>query len=161
MCWQRHDRSNWGSAEASWPRATGSDRGRSTVARRPDERVSDSDRHAVVDDLQRHTADGRLTLDEFEERVDEALRARTGADLDATLRDLPSMAPTTPRPHRRQRVPVRPGFLAISIVAVLLVLGQWWVLIPVGFFLFGGCGGHARHPVARRDDERDDSITYA
>ncbi len=161
MCWQRHDRSDWGHAEASWPRDTRGDRGRTTVARRPDVRVSDSDRHAVVDDLQRHTADGRLTLDEFEERVDEALRARTGADLDAALRDLPSVAPTSPHRDRRPRVPVRPGFIAACIVAVLLILGQWWVLIPVGFFLFGGCGRHARHPVARRHDERDESITYA
>ena len=159
MCWQRHDRSDWGSAEASWSRATPGDRDPSTVARRPDMRVSDSDRHAVVDDLQRHTADGRLTLDEFEERVDEALRARTGADLDMALRDLPSTAPTAPR--RDRRVPVRPGFVAACIVAALLILGQWWVLIPVGLFLFGGCGGHARHPVARRHDERDESITYA
>jgi len=158
MCWQRHDRSDWGSAEASWSRVTPGDRDPSTVARRPDMRVSDSDRHAVVDDLQRHTADGRLTLDEFEERVDEALRARTGADLDVALRDLPSTASTSPRRDRRAPVP---GFIAIGIVAALLVLGQWWVLIPVGFFIFGGCGGHARHPEARRHDERDESITYA
>ena len=105
MCWQRHDRSDWGNAEASWPRATRGDRGRTTVARPPDVRVSDSDRHAVVDDLQRHTADGRLTLDEFEERVDEALRARTGADLDVALRDLPSVAPTSPRRARRPVAP--------------------------------------------------------
>jgi hypothetical protein len=57
-------------------------------------RASDDDRNRVVAELHRHTADGRLTLDEFSERVGAVWAARTLGDLAALTRDLP--APTTP-----------------------------------------------------------------
>ncbi|PZF86993.1 DUF1707 SHOCT-like domain-containing protein [Micromonospora deserti] len=57
-------------------------------------RASDDDRHRVVADLQRHTAAGRLTLDEFSERVGAVWAARTIGDLAALTRDLP--APASP-----------------------------------------------------------------
>ena len=38
-------------------------------------RVSDEERQAVVDVLREQTAAGRLTLSEFEERLDEVLAA--------------------------------------------------------------------------------------
>jgi hypothetical protein len=53
-------------------------------------RVGDADRDAVVAQLREHYGDGRLTLDELNERLDQTLRARTGADLAAVMRDLPS-----------------------------------------------------------------------
>ena len=51
-------------------------------------RASDADRDAVIELLKERTADGSLTLDEFAERVDGALAARTRADLDAVTTDL-------------------------------------------------------------------------
>jgi class 3 adenylate cyclase len=51
-------------------------------------RVSDADRDAVIELLKERTADGSLTLDEFAERVDGALVARTRADLDGVTADL-------------------------------------------------------------------------
>ena len=44
-------------------------------------RISDHDRNEVVDPLRAFTGDGRLTLDEFEERVEIVLNARTRSDL--------------------------------------------------------------------------------
>jgi hypothetical protein len=145
MCWQRHE---WfdGSVAAS------------SDGRRPEVRVSDADRHAVIDELQRHTGDGRLTLDEFEQRVDEVLQARTGAELDATMRDLPRAAPRPPRRSHRARRPFRPGLVAVLVVVALAVTGTWWALIPIGFFVFGGWGHHAPPPRSQRRDERD--VTY-
>ncbi len=52
-------------------------------------RASDADRHAVVADLERHAAAGRLSLDEFTERVDRVLAARTRGELVLLVRDLP------------------------------------------------------------------------
>jgi hypothetical protein len=52
-------------------------------------RASDDDRQQVVDALQRHTEVGRLTLDEFSERVGAVYSARTLGDLAAVTRDLP------------------------------------------------------------------------
>ena len=43
----------------------------------PTERVSDADRDATVNLLREHVIEGRLTLDEFSERVGVALGART------------------------------------------------------------------------------------
>src|SRR5262249_35742461 len=47
----------------------------------PDLLVSDADRERVAAQLREHYEAGRLTLDEFQERLDEAHAARTGADL--------------------------------------------------------------------------------
>jgi hypothetical protein len=53
-------------------------------------RISDADRSRAVDELRRHSAAGRLDLDDFAERVAEAMAAETLADLDHALRDLPT-----------------------------------------------------------------------
>ncbi|MBO0886294.1 MAG: DUF1707 and DUF2154 domain-containing protein [Acidimicrobiales bacterium] len=66
------------------------------------QRVSDSDRDDAVAELRRHLGEGRLDADELSERVEGALAARTRADLEAVLADLPSAsppAPDGPRPH--------------------------------------------------------------
>jgi len=53
-------------------------------------RVADADRDRTVTLLREHVVDGRLTLDEFSERVGLALTARTRGDLEATMADLPT-----------------------------------------------------------------------
>jgi GntR family transcriptional regulator len=55
-------------------------------------RVGDADRDAVAAQLRDHYTDGRLTLDELNERLDQAFAAKTGADLDDVMRDLPHVA---------------------------------------------------------------------
>jgi hypothetical protein len=57
-------------------------------------RVSDADREATAGQLREHYADGRLTLDELNERLDQAFAAKTRAELNAVMRDLP----VPPRP---------------------------------------------------------------
>jgi len=51
--------------------------------------ISDSEREAVVRELTRHCGDGRLTLDELEQRVGEAYAATTRDELTHALRELP------------------------------------------------------------------------
>lgn len=55
----------------------------------PDELVSDTDREAAIDELRRHMLAGRLTTEEFEQRVAAAQAARTRAHLDAARLNLP------------------------------------------------------------------------
>ena len=55
-----------------------------------DLRVSDADRQAVADQLSKHFADGRLDQAEFDERLSQAMGAKTYRDLDGLLTDLPS-----------------------------------------------------------------------
>jgi hypothetical protein len=52
-------------------------------------RISDADRNAVARQLARALREGRLTLDEFDERSRDAYAARTRGDLDDVVRDLP------------------------------------------------------------------------
>jgi hypothetical protein len=52
-------------------------------------RASNGEREQTVEFLRAHAADGRLTVEEFSDRVDEAYAARTRAELDALVRDLP------------------------------------------------------------------------
>jgi hypothetical protein len=66
-----------------------------------DTSVIESEREQVVRELTRHCGDGRLTLDELEERIEAAYAAESTAQLDLLLRDLPAQ----PQP---QSVPPRP-----------------------------------------------------
>ena len=52
-------------------------------------RVSDADREAAIERLSRAFSQGRLTAEEFEERVAKACDARTMAELLPLTRDLP------------------------------------------------------------------------
>jgi hypothetical protein len=65
-------------------------------------RVGDSDRERVAGLLREHTVEGRLTLEEYGARLDEAYAATSERALMATLRELPER-PTAapPAPKRR------------------------------------------------------------
>lgn len=54
-------------------------------------RASDDDRDRAASLLREHHAAGRLTAEEFSERLDKALQARTIGDLDDLLADLPGI----------------------------------------------------------------------
>jgi hypothetical protein len=64
-----------------------------------DLRVGDADRERVVELLQHAVGQGMLTLDEFSDRMDAALAARTRGELSAVVADLPDMHVAT-APHR-------------------------------------------------------------
>jgi len=62
-------------------------------------RIGDADREAIAAQLREHYADGRLTLDELNERLDQTFAAKIKADLDVVMRDLPHVArPLTDAP---------------------------------------------------------------
>ncbi|MEV4541830.1 DUF1707 domain-containing protein [Micromonospora echinaurantiaca] len=56
-------------------------------------RAADADRAAVADRLRVALDEGRLNLYEYDERLQQAYAARTYAELDALVRDLPAVAP--------------------------------------------------------------------
>lgn len=62
------------------------------AVRSPDELVADLERESVLQALRGHMLAGRLTSEEFEERVDALQRARTLRDLDAVNVNLPASA---------------------------------------------------------------------
>ena len=113
-------------------------------------RASDAERDAVIAQLRRHAADGRLTMDEFEDRVAEALAASTRGDLVPVLRELPPLPPEPPPPARRSLrdrlgdVPLPSGrtlvsLRAVAFAVVMVTEGAWWIVFPL-MGVFGGCG---------------------
>jgi hypothetical protein len=66
-------------------------------------RASDGDREAVAARLNEAVGDGRLTLQEFSERLDLAYAARTRGDLAPLTADLPATGPVR-GPERLRRV---------------------------------------------------------
>jgi Domain of unknown function (DUF1707)/2TM domain len=120
----------------------------------PGLRVGDAERGQVIDQLADHHAAGRLTLAEFEERMGSAWTARTGAELELLVRDLP----TLPRPARPARRPL-PGPLRgldsptrtyLAVIALLWVIwlvtgaGYPWPVWPMLGWGVGVAGHHAR-----------------
>jgi len=85
----------------------------------PSIRASDADRQHVVEALQEHTAAGRLSLDEFTDRVDAAHRATTYGELAAITADLPAETPT-PRSGADRPLLVA---AAVAVLVLALLLG--------------------------------------
>jgi Domain of unknown function (DUF1707) len=69
-----------------------------------DLRISDAERTEVADLLSKHYGDGRLDQAEFNERLDQAMRARTYKDLDGLFDDLPRLA-AADAPAAARKVP--------------------------------------------------------
>lgn len=106
-------------------------------------RAGDADRDAVIDRLRDALAEGRLTHEEFSERVDRATQARTLPELVALTADLPSSALLpSPVPLRDlvapgRRAALRPvagelatwaaAFALCNLIWVLTgAAGPWW-----------------------------------
>lgn len=103
-----------------------------------DLRVSDTDRDRAVSELSEHFQAGRLTSEEFDERSGQALRARTGSDLETLFADLPR-----PRSSAMTPPPVSPGPPAPRISRPLLIMPVVIALaVLVGSLLSGHNGDH-------------------
>jgi hypothetical protein len=139
-----------------------------------DVRASDAERNEVIDRLRAETAAGRLTLDEFEDRLSEVWAAKTRRQLDHTLRELPVArtpsyadvrAKSRPQPEpdedtvrRRYAQRVRKelaGFATSNVTCVSI-----WALMGFGYFwpgwvLMGTGTGLIATLIKGRDSERE------
>jgi hypothetical protein len=84
-------------------------------------RASDDDRERAVLDLREHLVEGRLTLEEFSERVELAYRARSADDLEAARSALPA---AREGPMRRRPVRATIGLFAHVVRRGRLRLGR-------------------------------------
>ncbi len=93
-------------------------------------RVSDAERTEMADRLAAHFAEGRLNQAEFDERVAQAMNAKTRGDLSGLFDDLPEPGPagTPGTPVRGQHSPahpvrhyVNPFFLVLLVVVITAV----------------------------------------
>jgi len=94
-------------------------------------RVSDAERTEVADRLAAHFGEGRLNQAEFDERVAQAMNAKTRGDLSGLFDDLPEPGPagTPGTPVRGQHSPAHPGrqhvnpFFLVLLVVVITAVG--------------------------------------
>ena len=110
-------------------------------------RVADADRERLSDELREHMMAGRLSPEEFEERVGLAYKAKTRGELDAVRADLP-MSPAgvqralgERRRHLRRRLLQEAGAgMSASLVCVAVWLasgasGSFWPIWVIIFAL--------------------------
>jgi hypothetical protein len=96
-----------------------------TAGSSPATRASDRERDAVLHRVQEAFAEGRLDDAEFDERMRAALTARTHADLDVLLTDLPA---ATAAPGTVPAISGRgPGRYAIALKSSVRRAGRWRV----------------------------------
>ncbi len=107
------------------------------MATGPDLRIGDSDREAVAALLREHYAEGRLTFDEFTQRLDATFAATTQSQLSRITRDLPHVSrpagarlaaagqPGRERSRQYRSAPPRGARLFPVLVAVLIA----WLLL--------------------------------
>ena len=117
-------------------------------------RASDHDRQEVVDRLRGALADGRLKMDEFEDRMGRAYQAVTYGDLAPLYADLPAVGSKTereaapPAMAAPARVPRR-GFL-VALPTTLKVLWTIWLtavsINVVVWTLVSGTSAHLVYP---------------
>ncbi|GAA4315061.1 DUF1707 domain-containing protein [Actinomadura luteofluorescens] len=127
------------------------------MAPNPDIRASDADRDRVAASLREHCAEGRITMDELQERLDAVYGAKTVGQLQEVTSDLPeedlyqlpvpaNQAKGTASPARRpsgdlatQRMPAMWGawatVSAINLTVWLIILVTsgavypWWIWV--------------------------------
>ena len=114
-------------------------------------RAADADRDSVVEFLQHAYSEGRLSKDEYDARMGRALTARTYADLDQLVADLPAARPPMGAPVARTN-----GFAIASLVCGL------------GQFMFGPLAtipaivfGHMARSQIRRTGEQGAGLALA
>jgi hypothetical protein len=74
------------------------------MATQPSLRIGDTERDAVAAELREHFAHGRLTLEEFNQRIDAVFAAKTQSDLSRLTSDLPHVrSGGAPLPSARTR----------------------------------------------------------
>jgi class 3 adenylate cyclase len=105
------------------------------------QRVSDAERDHTVTMLREHVVAGRLTLDEFSERVGLALAARTRGDLGTAMTNLPALGVPLEEPSRRR---ARRRFVAVMSGA--RAKGRWRISgRTTAIAVMGGCDLDLRH----------------
>ena len=108
----------------------------------PSIRASDADRERIVEILRQHTAEGRITADEFEDRMAAAYGAKTVGALAELTTDLPvdlaehsrrkAELAKQARPRKPVSRKIREEFSGLASLGVVLTVV--WVISGGGYF---------------------------
>jgi hypothetical protein len=108
------------------------------MATRPDLRIGDADREAAAARLREHYAQGRLTLEEFNQRLDAVFASTTQSQLNHITQDLPhvptpapSLPVTTGTSRERARREYQSGRWRprLGLFPVIIAALATWLLI--------------------------------
>jgi Domain of unknown function (DUF1707) len=100
-------------------------------------RVGDRERDAVGEILRQRHVEGRLDVEEFQARLERALTAKTYAELDGLIADLPREQAEPRRPANGWSRRPWPLLLpALFLVVILATVGGHaaWLAVPLLFF---------------------------
>jgi hypothetical protein len=107
---------------------------------RPDLRISDTDRDRAAEVLREAHAQGRITVDELDERLTSVYSAKTFADLVPVTRDLPATPGPAVAAPARSRIGGTPRFkLSLAILGGASRDGQW--VVPPEYTAVATLGG--------------------
>jgi hypothetical protein len=133
-------------------------------------RSSDADRERVAERLRAAAAEGRLTADELEQRLEVAFAARVEKDLEPLVADLPPRPADIVEPARagRRRRGPDPDHLRAYIAVNLMLVAIWaltgagyfWPLWPIvgwGVGVIADSAGNLGGPCRRRSSSRGSS----
>jgi hypothetical protein len=124
--------------------------------------ASDADRERVAERLRAAGGEGRLTPAELEERLETAFAARTGAELEPLVADLPMPARAAPRiePRRVRDSEHLRAYIGVSLMLVtiwaLTGADYFWPIWPIlgwGIGVVADTGGRLRGPCGRRSSK--------
>jgi Domain of unknown function (DUF1707)/Domain of unknown function (DUF4190) len=126
-------------------------------------RAADADRDRVVELLSTAYSEGRLSRDEYDARLESALAARTYADLDELVSDLPAAAASWPLPAAAASWPPQAIETSTEVSLEATTNGLAIASVACGFaeFLVGPVAaipaivfGHmARHQIKRTGEQ--------
>ncbi|MFZ0380162.1 MAG: DUF1707 domain-containing protein [Solirubrobacteraceae bacterium] len=93
----------------------------------PEQRISDAEREQAVVWLRGDLLSGRLALEEFSERIEQAYAARVRADLERVRSGLPSIGESSAGQPRRHATRLTAGLFAHVVKRGRLKLRRWTV----------------------------------
>jgi hypothetical protein len=105
-------------------------------------RVSDSDREQAAEVLREAAGQGRISLDELDERLEAAYAAKTYADLATVTRDLPQagQAPSPARAAQVSRIGGTPrSKFSVAVMSGARRMGRW--VVPRTYVAVAVMGG--------------------
>ena len=121
-------------------------------------RVSDEDRHKVAEILREAAGEGRIDLDELDERLEAAYAAKTYADLVPITVDLPAHETASVPAPRREVMPASTTHnSSIAIMGECVRRGAW--LVPASHTAFSLMGSVTLDLRGATFAERDITIT--
>jgi hypothetical protein len=136
-----------GNALWVWPMPYGPMESRPTTHRVP-VRIGDAERDRAIASLGDHFAAGRLTAEEFDQRMDQALKARFNEDLEPLFADLPRTVEPDAQSNSNRRPDLHlawsamlwmaPLIVIFAVVAAVVLSAPWLVWIFLWVFLITG-----------------------